>query len=162
MPCTLRPDPTVAVPPIPLVPLPTPMRIRPAQPAVVAPVPKLTHPEFPVTDVPVLKCRSPDTPKVPALAHVTEIVPLLVTVPSPLLILTTPPVALAAHPADANIVAEAPLVPLPTSTRNSPLRPELDKPVAIVTDPLLPDILAPELNTKRPLPPLAPAFTDKI
>ena len=83
---------SVIIPPAPLVPLPTVIVIEPPVPAVAAPEPIQTVPVVPSLDVPELNVITPLTPEVPALAVRIVIVPLVVAVPSPVVIEIEPPV----------------------------------------------------------------------
>ena len=80
------------MPPAPLVPLPTVIVIEPPVPAVAAPDPIQTVPVVPELEVPELNVSAPLAPIVPAFAVRTTIRPLVVAVPSPVVIETEPPV----------------------------------------------------------------------
>jgi len=68
------------------------MAIEPPRPPVAAPVPIATRPLFPPLEDPELKTKSPETPATPAFTLRIDTAPLVVAVPSPLPMLTAPPV----------------------------------------------------------------------
>ena len=87
----LRPDDKPTSPPEPLVPRPTLISIAPLRPDVLAPLPITIVPEFPIALVPELNASCPLLPVTPPFADATRTDPLLVCVPSPLLIVILPP-----------------------------------------------------------------------
>jgi len=95
----LVPATTCNDPPEPLVPLPTDNEIRPPRPAVAAPDPRTMLPLFPALLLPELNTNEPLVPAFPALMERTSTMPLLVAVPSPLAMLTAPPVCTVLRPA---------------------------------------------------------------
>lgn len=115
--------------------LPTSMLIEPAAPPVAAPVPMVTEPVLPLVELPVLKVIAPEAPPV-------------VTLP---VAISKSPVLADAAPDDKMIAPPCPLELEPVAL-----------PVAIVTAPLKPLALVPELNNMTPVPPVEPAFPVRI
>ena len=95
----LRPAATDTSPPSPLVPLPTTRLTLPPRPAVAAPVPTRIAPLVPAVAAPELKTKAPLAPAAPPLLLAMRMEPLLDAVPSPLVILTDPPVFALLRPA---------------------------------------------------------------
>ena len=116
----LRPANTLAAPPAPTVPLPTLTVTAPPAPPVAAPEPINTVPVAPPLDVPELSTSMPDAPVEPAFALRNTSLPLVLAVPSPVSILTKPPVDTVLRPASTLTEPPAPLVPLPTVTLTEP------------------------------------------
>jgi hypothetical protein len=94
----LRPACIRKYPPDPLLPLPTAKLIAPPRPPVAAPDPIITKPLFPELAVPLLNTNMPLAPVPPALAVRIFTDPLVVKVPSPLHIVTDPPVTTVLRP----------------------------------------------------------------
>ena len=113
---------------------------------------------FPPFAEPVLNASMPLPPLAPELGVEILIAPLLVCVPSPLLIETDPPVAIVLRPDTIPNPPPTPLVPLPTATQTQPPRPAVPAPDPTSTAPLLPVFDVPLLNTSRPLAPAVPTF----
>ncbi len=75
------------------MPLPAVMIMPPARPPDEAPVPSDIAPLFPPHAVPELNMSRPLPPPVPLLLVLVTTVPLLVCLPSPLVIVIKPPLA---------------------------------------------------------------------
>jgi len=88
----LRPAKAWKEPPAPHAPLPTVKKTPPARPPVATPEPIDTAPELPLLLEPVLKNNEPLTPNLPAFKLRITTLPLVVAVPSPDEMRTTPPV----------------------------------------------------------------------
>jgi len=129
---------------------------------VAAPDPSTTLPVLPELLLPELNTNEPLVPAFPALMERTSTMPLLVAVPSPLAMLTAPPVLMVLRPAYICIEPPAPLVPLPTTTVTDPPRPLTATPVPMAMLPVLPELLDPELKYNDPLAPVVPAFKLRI
>ena len=100
----------------------------------------------------------PDTPVEPAFALRYTSLPLVLAVPSPVSILTKPPVDAVLRPASTLTEPPAPLVPLPTVTLTEPPVPPVAAPDPIRSVPVSPELEVPELNTSMPVAPVLPAF----
>lgn len=109
------PDRTIS-PPVPLVPDPTVMYTEPPRPSLDVPDPMYNAPLLPALELPVLSTSVPLTPAVPAFDVCSSKAPLLVAVPNPLLIETSPPVSNDDVPADNTMLPPDPLLPDPTDT----------------------------------------------
>jgi hypothetical protein len=112
----LLPDPTSreTEPPRPTLDVPVPMIIDPLLPDKDKPDPIKIEPLTPTLAAPVLSTTIPLTPEVPAFAVCKSNAPLLVVVPTPLVIDTRPPVADDDAPEDRIISPPDPLLPDPT------------------------------------------------
>ena len=117
------------------------------------------EPLTPELAVPVLRTKIPLTPKEPAFPVCKSNEPLLDEVPSPLVIVTMPPVAVEEVPADSTILPPDPLSPDPEEIRTEPPAPELAPPDPIYIAPLFPALELPVLSTNMPLTPEEPALT---
>lgn len=139
--------------PLPLVPEPAVMRMAPLLSEKAVPEPTPTAPLFPEVVLPELKTRYPLSPQPPELALCTCKIPLLEIVPSPVSIVTMPPLFERLRPDVTVNKRPNPLVPLPTEMCTHPPEPELAAREPISKLPALPLRELPLLNTKRPLIP---------
>jgi hypothetical protein len=117
---------------------------------------------FPLEELPELNTSIPLVPASPEFMLLIVIMPLVVSVPSPLAIRTAPPVFTELRPANPCNEPPTPLVPLPTVSNIIPDRPSVAAPVPILRPPLLPLLLLPELNISMPLVPSSPAFIERM
>ena len=148
-----RPAAMVTEPPAPLEPLPIVKNVEPPPPAVAAPEPRQIAPELLVITVPELKDRKPVDPHRPLLEPMTNRDPLLVIVPSPVVITRPPPNRRFARPAEPTATPPEPLVPEPALMCNKPPVPPVFAPVPRNKTPELPPQADPELKTRRLLAP---------
>ena len=117
---------------------------------------------MPLLAEPELNTSRPLTPVVPAFALRIEITPLLVAVPSPLSILTDPPVGAVLRP-ESKLRAHAfCLVTVTPEIFTMPPRPPIAAPEPMISPPLFPAFDVPVLNTSIPLDPDAPEFALRI
>jgi hypothetical protein len=116
-------------------------------------------PELPPWDVPELKTRIPLVPWAPELADLIVIAPLVEATPSPLSNPTEPPVSLATDcPAAKVSRPPEPELPRPRLIARAPPLPPAADAEPKDTDPVLPELEVPELNTRMPVTPFAPAL----
>lgn len=112
----LRPDAATTLFPLPLLPLPTPMRAVPPEPAVAVPDAKTSDALLAKAVMPELNARRPVDPGVAPFAVKRHTLPVLEDVPSPVVNERDPPVDAVLAPSTRLIRPPAPLVPLPTVT----------------------------------------------
>jgi len=143
-PSRVDPEPTLRIndPPFPLVAEPVATLIKPLVPELVVPLEKINDPEIPV---------------VPALTVCNTTEPLLVDVPTPVLILIEPPVSGVLVPADDIISPPAVVAPVPIDKIMSPAFPPAAFPVEIFAKPEAPELVVPVEKERPPLTPSVPA-----
>ena len=124
-----------------------------------SPLPIKILPEDPLLVVPDVKLSLPLTPDVPAFTVRTMNDPLDVSVPSPVVSDTAPPVNGVLSPAIAYTSPPVSVFDLPTDTRMSPPSPCVAAPVKIEIDPEPPLDAVPLEKYNEPLTPDVPAFT---